>query len=75
MFEAKRNKENEEKLAKEQELQKVHVKKEDIELIVGLPESTFECFSLDLISFSRSEKWKSPDRRPRKLFGYTGAMW
>lgn len=51
MFEEKRNKENLEKLAKEQELQKVHVKKEDIELIVGLPEFTFECFSLqfDLI--------------------------
>lgn len=34
MFQEKRNKENEEKLAKERELQKVHVKKEDIELIV-----------------------------------------
>nr|XP_029718000.1 huntingtin-interacting protein K-like [Aedes albopictus] len=34
MFEEKRNKENEEKLAKEQELQKVQVKKEDIELII-----------------------------------------
>ncbi|XP_055586812.1 huntingtin-interacting protein K [Uranotaenia lowii] len=33
-FESKRNKENEEKLAKERELQKVHVKKEDIELII-----------------------------------------
>lgn len=36
MFEEKRNKENEEKLAKEQELQKVQVKKEDIELIVSV---------------------------------------
>ena len=34
MFADKRNKENEEKLAKARELSKVHVKKEDIELIV-----------------------------------------
>lgn len=37
LFEAKRNKENAEKLAKERELQKVQVKKEDIELIVSNP--------------------------------------
>ncbi|XP_055637517.1 huntingtin-interacting protein K [Toxorhynchites rutilus septentrionalis] len=40
MFEEKRNKENEEKLAKERELQKVHVKKEDIELIIREMEIT-----------------------------------
>ncbi|XP_039440982.1 huntingtin-interacting protein K [Culex pipiens pallens] len=34
IFEEKLNKENEAKLAKERELQKVHVKKEDIELII-----------------------------------------
>uniref|UniRef100_T1D5E3 Putative huntingtin-interacting protein hypk n=1 Tax=Psorophora albipes TaxID=869069 RepID=T1D5E3_9DIPT len=34
MFEDKRKRENEEKLAKERELQKVQVKKEDIELII-----------------------------------------
>ena len=34
LFAEKRNKENEEKLAKEHELQKVAIKKEDIELIV-----------------------------------------
>lgn len=36
MFGDKRNRETEEKLAKERELQKVHVKKEDIELIVSI---------------------------------------
>lgn len=36
IFEEKLNKENEAKLAKERELQKVHVKKEDIELIVSV---------------------------------------
>uniref|UniRef100_A0A0K8TQW6 Nascent polypeptide-associated complex subunit alpha-like UBA domain-containing protein n=1 Tax=Tabanus bromius TaxID=304241 RepID=A0A0K8TQW6_TABBR len=35
MFGDKRSKENEEKLAKERELQKIHVKKEDIELIMN----------------------------------------
>lgn len=35
IFGDKRNKETAEKLAKEQELQKIHVKKEDIELIVS----------------------------------------
>lgn len=35
IFGDKRNKEAAEKLAKEQELQKVHVKKEDIEVIVS----------------------------------------
>uniref|UniRef100_U5EV82 Putative huntingtin n=1 Tax=Corethrella appendiculata TaxID=1370023 RepID=U5EV82_9DIPT len=34
LFADKRNKENEEKLAKERELQKVQVKKEDIEIII-----------------------------------------
>ncbi|CAO1420825.1 unnamed protein product [Diamesa hyperborea] len=34
LFAEKRNKENEEKLAKEHELQKVAIKKEDIELIM-----------------------------------------
>jgi NACalpha-BTF3-like transcription factor len=34
VFITKREKENEERLAKERELQKVQVKKEDIELIV-----------------------------------------
>lgn len=42
MFGDKRNRETEEKLAKERELQKVHVKKEDIELIVSI----FYWFSL-----------------------------
>lgn len=36
IFGDKRNKEAAEKLAKERELQKIHVKKEDIELIVSL---------------------------------------
>lgn len=40
MFEDKRSKENEEKLAKERELQKVHVKKEDIELLIREMEIT-----------------------------------
>ncbi|XP_050084203.1 huntingtin-interacting protein K [Anopheles aquasalis] len=40
LFEAKRNKENAEKLAKERELQKVQVKKEDIELIIREIETT-----------------------------------
>lgn len=35
IFGDKRNKETAEKLAKEQELQKIHVKKEDIELVVS----------------------------------------
>lgn len=35
MFTDKRKKEDEEKLAKERELQKIHVKKEDVELIVS----------------------------------------
>lgn len=34
MFGDKRSKEDEEKLAKERELQKVQIKKEDVELIV-----------------------------------------
>uniref|UniRef100_A0A182PQA1 Nascent polypeptide-associated complex subunit alpha-like UBA domain-containing protein n=1 Tax=Anopheles epiroticus TaxID=199890 RepID=A0A182PQA1_9DIPT len=40
LFEDKRNKENEEKLAMERELQKVQVKKEDIELIIREMEIT-----------------------------------
>lgn len=36
IFGDKRNKEAAEKLAKEQELQKIHVKKEDIEVIVSV---------------------------------------
>ncbi|KFB46278.1 AGAP004606-PA-like protein [Anopheles sinensis] len=40
LFEDKRSKENEEKLAKERELQKVQVKKEDIELIIREMEIT-----------------------------------
>lgn len=35
MFADKRNKENEEKLAKEHELQKIQVKKEHLELIIN----------------------------------------
>lgn len=46
IFGDKRNKEAAEKLAKEQELQKVHVKKEDIEVIVS-------CFETSIKSISR----------------------
>lgn len=46
IFGDKRNKEAAEKLAKEQELQKVHVKKEDIEVIVS-------CFKTSIKSIFR----------------------
>lgn len=46
MFGDKRNRETEEKLAKERELQKVHVKKEDIELIVSFYWRFFFIFDL-----------------------------
>lgn len=49
IFGDKRNKEAAEKLAKEQELQKVHVKKEDIEIIV----SSY-CMSIHRIDFAAS---------------------
>lgn len=42
IFGDKRNKEAAEKLAKEQELQKVHVKKEDIEVIVSCFETSIK---------------------------------
>lgn len=46
IFGDKRNKEAAEKLAKERELQKIHVKKEDIELIVCARKVTILYFVL-----------------------------
>lgn len=43
IFGDKRNKETAEKLAKEQELQKIHVKKEDVELIVSVCLCCIQC--------------------------------
>lgn len=43
MFVDKGNREAEEKLAKEVELQKIHIKKTDIELIMNELEVSFSC--------------------------------